>query len=219
NRYLLRRGTCLWRVHACKYGARAFNPKSSSLLYGGARFDATDADPYPFCYLALDEVTALSETLLRNKIPDQWGIRIVNRPAIAHRRISGLSLTRDLELVNLIGGQDLAAIGQDGWLVIASGPDYVQTRDWAHWLRRQADWAHGFIWSSLRDRGGLAIVLFGDRCAAAFGTDYEQILLHDVPELMVNLDDYAGAEWLNTRLEPYRAAIAYPDGEPSLPEP
>ena len=58
-----------------------------------------------------------------------------------------------------------------------------------------------------------------DRCAAAFGTDYEQILLHDVPELMVNLDDYAGAEWLNTRLEPYRAAIAYPDGEPSLPEP
>jgi hypothetical protein len=215
NHYLLRRGSCLWRVHNRKYCAQAFNSKPSDPLFGGARFDATEADPYPFCYVALDEVTALSETLLRSVPPDERGMRLLSLPEVTGRQISGLTLTQDLELVSLISGQDLAAIGQDGWLVMASGPEYAQTRGWAHWLRRQAAWAHGFIWSSLRDRGGMAVVLFGDRCAAAFGNDYERVLLHNVPELTVDLDNDAGAEWLNTRLNPYRVAVRYPDGQPA----
>ena len=108
---------------------------------------------------------------------------------MAGRQISGLSLTRDLELVSLITGQDLAAVAQDHWLVTANGPQYAQTRGWAHWLRQQAPWAHGFIWPSLRDRGGLAVVLFGDRCAARFGDEYERTMLHEIPELAVDLDD------------------------------
>jgi hypothetical protein len=212
HRYLLRRGTCLWRVHDRKYQACAFNPNPADPLFGGARFDATPADQYPFSYLALDEETALSETLLRDRVPDEWGMRVVNWPAVAGRSLSGLALTRDIELVSLISGRDLAAIGQDGWLVITSGGEYAQTRAWAHWIRRQAPWAHGLVWSSLRDRGGLAVVLFGDRCAAAFGPGYEQDLLREIPELAVELDDDAGAGWLNTRLAPYRAVIDYPPG-------
>ena len=61
----------------------------------------------------------------------------------------------------------------------------------------------------LDDRGGLAIVLFGDRCAAAFGADYQRTLLHEVPELAVDLDDEPGVEWLNERLEDWRVAVPY----------
>jgi hypothetical protein len=212
SRHVVRRGSCLWRVHHGKHEAQAFNPNPADPLFGGARFDATEADRYPFCYAALDEVTALCETLLRSVAADERGMRLLSRPAIAGRQISGLTLTRDLELVSLISGQDLAAIGQDHWLVTAAGPEYAQTRGWARWLRGQAPWAHGFIWSSLRDAGGQALVLFGDRCAAAFGADYERTLLHNVAELAVSLDGDAGIAWLNTRLVTYRVAVAYPDG-------
>lgn len=209
NRYTLHRGSCLWRVHGRKYGARAFKDKSSDPLFGGGRFDATDADSYPFCYVALDETTAVAETLLRDLPWDDGGTRRLTRAAVDQRQVSGLTLICDLELVSLITGQDLAAVAQDDWLVTVKGPEYAQTRGWAHWLRRQAPWAHGFIWSSLRDRGGLAIVLFGDRCAATFGDKYERTLLHEIPELAVDLDDSAGAEWLNRRLAPYRTAVDY----------
>ena len=70
----------------------------------------------------------------------------------------------------------------------SQGGDYEHTRKWAHWLRQQAEWAHGFVWGSLRNRGGLAVVLFGDRCAADFGPGFERTLLHEVTELTVGLD-------------------------------
>jgi hypothetical protein len=179
-------------------------------VFGGARFDATTADEYPFYYAALDQVTALAETLFRDLYPDDRGMRVLTGPARAGRAMSGLTLTRDVELVRLIDGRDLAAIGQDAWLVTASGADYAQTRAWGHWLRRQAGWAHGFIWDSLRDRGRLAVVLFGDRLAAAFGPHYERALLHEVPELAVSLDDEAETGWLSGLLEPYRVAVEPP---------
>ena len=213
NRYLLGRGSCLWRVHYRKYHARSFNTVQSDRLYGGGRFDATQSDSYPFYYAALDQGTALAEALLRDLHPDERGMRVLTGAALKERRMSGLTLTRDLALVRLIDGKDLAAIAQDAWLVTATAREYPQTRDWGHWLRRQATWAHGFVWDSLRDRGGLAIVLFGDRLTAAFGNDYERMLLHEVPELAVSLDDRAQEKCLNDLLGPYRAAI-----EPPRPE-
>jgi hypothetical protein len=210
NRHVLGRGSCLWRVHRRRYCARAFNGTPSDPLFDGARFDATATDSYPFYYAGLTEATAVTETLLRGLRPDDRGMRLLGGPALAGRQVSGLTLTRDLELVSLIDAKDLGAIGQDTWLVSASGAEYAQTRGWGHWLRGQAEWAHGFIWDSLRDRGGLAVVLFGDRLAASFGKDYERILLHEIPELAVDLDDAAGAEWLNRLLAPYRAAVEPP---------
>jgi RES domain len=210
TRYPLRRGTVIWRVHQRPYAARAFNSRLAKSLYGGARFDATSSDAYPYYYAALDEETALAETLLRGLPSDQTGHRAVPRSAVECRQISALVVTRDLELVSLITGKDLAAIGQDAWLVTSDPHDYPQTRDWGHWLRAQAKWAHGFVWNSLRDTGRQAIVLFGDRCAADFGTGYERLLLHEVTELGVDLDDAVGATWLNDRFGPYRAGIAPP---------
>lgn len=211
RRYLLRRGSCLWRVHREKYGAGAFNDRPSDPLFGGGRFDATGADPYVYCYAALDETTAVAETLLRDSPWTQDGERQLNRTAVAGRQLSGLTLTRDLELVSLITGQDLAAVAQDHWLVTADGPQYAQTRGWAHWLRQQAPWAQGLIWPSLRDLGGRAIILFGDRCAARCGDEYERTMLHEISGLTVNLDDHAGTAWLNRRLEPYYTVVDYPD--------
>jgi hypothetical protein len=127
--------------------------------------------------------------------------------ALAGRQLLGLTLTRDLNLISLISGEDLAAIGKDAWLVTGHGADYEHTRKWGHWLREQADWAHGFIWESLRNRGGLAVVLFGDRCAADFGAGYERILLHEVTELTVDLDDKDGTAWLSEVLKNYRVTI------------
>lgn len=210
NRRALGRGTCLWRVHARAYSAHAFKPVPSDLLFGGARFDSTDADPYPYWYAALDEITAVAETLLRDLHPDERGTRVLTRTHVENRKLSGLTLTRDLNLVSLLTGLDLAAVAQDAWLVTSPGHDYPQTRAWAHWLRRHAPWAHGLIWSSLRNPGRPAITLFGDRCAADFGADYESSLLHEVPELAVDLDDKAGIEWLNGLLEPYRVAVPAP---------
>lgn len=210
NRYQLRRGTTLWRVHQHQYAARAFNSRLSSTLYGGARFDATESDAYPYYYAALNDGTAIAETLLRGLPSNENGYRVVPRSAVDHRQVSALVLTRDLELVNLISGENLAAIGQDAWLVTAQPSEYPQTRDWGHWLRRQAKWAHGFVWDSLRDKRGLAIVLFGDRCSEDFGTGYERHLLHEVTELATDLDDDIGVKWLNDRLVPYRATLARP---------
>jgi hypothetical protein len=208
KRFVLRRGTTIWRVHQRPYAARAFNSRLAKSLYGGARFDATESDAYPYYYAALDDRTALAETLLRSLPSDESGYRVVPRSAVECRQISALVLTRDLELVSLISGEDLAAIGQDAWLVTAEPRDYPQTRDWAHWLRSQAKWAHGFVWDSLRDRGSRAIILFGDRCAADFDAGYERLLLHEVTDLTIDLDDVAGLAWLNDTLVRYRAAIA-----------
>jgi hypothetical protein len=210
SRRPLRHGTCLWRVHGQAYDARSFNPRLSDTLFGGARFDATDDDRYPYYYAALDENTAIAEVMLRDLAPDDYGMRALPRTAVTGRKVSCLVLTKDLQLVSLVTGRDLGAIGQDAWLVTAPAHQYPQTRAWAHWLRDHATWAHGFVWSSLRDPGSMAVVLFGDRCAADFGPDYEHALLHEVPELAVKLDDKAGADWLNRVLEPYRVAIPVP---------
>ncbi|MGD0066630.1 MAG: RES family NAD+ phosphorylase [Streptosporangiaceae bacterium] len=210
HRYLLGRGSCLWRVHDRKYCARSFKAVLADPGFGGARFDATEADKYPFYYAALDQETALAETLFRDLHPDDRGRRLLTGAALAGRQISGLTMTQDLELVSLITGEALGAIGQDAWLVNAAGSEYAQTRTWGHWIRGHAKWAHGFIWNSLRDPGRLAVVLFGDRLAAAFGRDYERRLLHEVPELAVLLDDAAGGEWMNGMLARYRVAIEPP---------
>jgi hypothetical protein len=212
RRHTLGRGVCLWRVHRQKYGATAFNTKLSDSLFGGGRFDATAEDPYLFCYAALDETTALAESVLHDDPP--WtprGDRKLGRPVVDRDQLSALAVTQDLELVSLVTGQDLAAVAQDHWLVTADGPQYAQTRGWARWLRRQAPWAEGFIWPSLRDPGGRAVILFGDRCAARFGAEYGRAMLHEIPELAVKFDSVAGTAWLNRRLAPYRAAVEYPE--------
>jgi hypothetical protein len=133
----------------------------------------------------LSDVTALAETLLRDIASDQRGYRVVPHDKALGRRISRLTLTQDLDLVSLIDGRDLGAIGQ-------------------------APTAHGLIWDSKRDRGGLALVLFGDRIAGAFGDCYENTLPREVTEAADDLGQGDGLSWVNERQRPYRAVISPP---------
>jgi hypothetical protein len=210
NRYVLRHDTELWRVHRRPHGAWQFKGEPADVLWGGARFDATDADKYPYLYAGLSPAAALGETLLRDVAPNESGDRVILNKEAAGRAISMVTLTRDLNLVSLIDAESLGVIGQDRWLVDCSGHDYAFTRDWAHWVRRQAPWSHGFIWDSKRMPGEFAIVVFGDRLARDFGDGYEQSLPGKVTGVQRNLGDRAGADWASEQLRRYGAIVSRP---------
>ncbi|MEV0701497.1 RES family NAD+ phosphorylase [Saccharopolyspora sp. NPDC050389] len=201
TRYALPADTTLFRLHDRKRHAAEFKPAQAGNAPGG-RFDGTTTDPFPSYYAGLHVTTALAEVLLRNIGFGGNGQRLIRRTQIAERRLSAVRTARELTLVSLLTGPDLAAVAQDSWLVDADGKDaYAQTRDWAAWIRAQAEWADGLIWPSKRDTGNPAVVLFGDRCGAD-GLDGEE------PELQIDLDTPIGEAWLGKMLKPYRAAVA-----------
>jgi hypothetical protein len=200
--YTLAAGTTLWRVHSRRYGPHQFNPCGRDDHFGGGRFDSVSSDPYPYYYASLTETTALTETLLRGLLFDDKGYRMLQRHAIEGRCVSAVRTTRPLFLVNLLTGTDLAAAAQDEWLIKAEGgAAYTQTRAVGRWLRGQAEWGQGFIWSSLRDPGSPTLVLFGDRCRDPFEKGSGD---------QVDLDDEAGAKWLAAMLAPYRVTVRPP---------
>jgi hypothetical protein len=202
NSWVLAAGTRVWRVHGKSRGGGDFKPIAADAHFGGGRFDSIESDPYPFLYAALDHQTALLETLVRGIPFDDKGHRLIRRAAIAGYRIAAFEVAQDLTLLSLRTTPDLAAACQDEWLVQAAPRDYPQTRRWAQWLRSQAPWAQGFIWSSRRDIGRESVVLFGDRCPGG--------VLGFEPGSSVDLDDTDGAKWLNTNLAPYRISVKPP---------
>jgi hypothetical protein len=198
----LRAGAVLWRVHRRSRGVCEFKALESDQVFGGGRFDSTDNDPYSFLYAATDQDTALLETLVRGIPFDHRGWRRIRRVNVAAQRLSPLQTTRELTLISLLTAADLAAVRQDEWLVQADPPAYPQTRRWGHWLRAQADWADGFVWPSRRNLGHRAFVLFGDRRPDG--------ALREKPGEATDLDDVAGADWLNDRLARYRVRVSRP---------
>lgn len=199
---MLAAGALLWRVHRQRRQAAAFKPVGSDAHFGGGRFDSTTGSPYPYLYAAFDQETALLETLVRGIPFDDRGRRLIRRATVAGYRMSAIRVTCDLKLMSLVSTRDLAAACQDEWLVHAGPAEYPQTRRWGQWLREQAPWAQGFRWPSRWHLGHDALILFGDRCPAG--------ALAGVPGTAMDLDDRAGAAWLNERLAPYRIRIMPP---------
>jgi hypothetical protein len=156
---------------------------------------------YPYTYLALDDLTALAETLLRG-----LSFRSPRRPVpwvkVSGRELVLLETTATLRLISLVSAADLAAAWQDTWLVHTEASDYGLTRCWGHWLRDSAPATDGLIWRSKRQPDGLAVLLFGDRDAAA--------CLTSGPYPPRALDDPAGLEWLNRRLSLLNTYVAAP---------
>jgi hypothetical protein len=211
NRYRLPEGSQLWRVQDQRRGAAEFKRVPADKHFGGGRFDATDDDPYPYLYAAVTATTALAETLVRSLPFGRGRQRILPRKAVAGRRLCLLEVTAELRLVSLLTHADLSAVKQDEWLVQSDPRDYAFTRRWAHWLRSQAPWAQGLIWSSRRDLGEQSVVLFGDRCP-------DQALRAVSPDCQ-DLDDLAGAASLNALLAPYRVQIRPPRAASCTPPP
>ncbi|MFC6082586.1 RES family NAD+ phosphorylase [Sphaerisporangium aureirubrum] len=204
NRSLLPAGTPLWRVHHRAVRADRFTRPRAPEYRGGGRFDGTAlTDPYHFYYAGLDASTALAEVLLRDLPFGADGRRVLPRAGVDERLASRLHTTRPLALISLVTGPDLAAVAQDDWLVRAEPHDYPRTRRWARWMRGQAPWAQGLLWSSKRDTGKRVVMLFGDRVPGH--------VLSDPPARAVDLGGSDGTRWVNAVLAPYRTAVAARD--------
>ncbi|MFF9527048.1 RES family NAD+ phosphorylase [Streptomyces achromogenes] len=194
-------GTSLFRVHASALAGAAFNPVPAGRLYGGGRFDATEDRPYTYLYAGLAPAAAVCESLLRSvPFAADGGPRLLPRTGIARKRCTFLRLATDVTVVSLMSGADLAAVGQDSWLVQAEAAEYPWTRNWGHWIRDRTEaWAQGFVWPSKREPADRVVILFGDRCATDTVTECAPAVDFGTPD---------GEDWLNTVLAPYHARLA-----------
>jgi hypothetical protein len=167
------------------------------------RFDPTPDCPFPYCYAAFDDLTAICEVLLRD-VSFMGPYRYVPKKAIEGFQLMILETLRPLWLVKLMDAADLAAAGQDSWLIHAESADcYDITRRWAHWLRDSKapegnGPAAGIVWRSKREPAGRAVLLFGDRTA-------ESVVYS--PFGVRPLDIGEGREWLTRRLDLLRTRI------------
>ncbi|MCD9195276.1 RES family NAD+ phosphorylase [Streptomyces albireticuli] len=206
--HTLAAGTRLWRLHLNRYEAAEFNPRLAHEFFRGSRFDATEKDPYPYLYAALDPVTALSEVLLRSVgYDDATGFRLVPWAQASRYHLSVLRTTAELALVDLTTAEGLAAVWQDAWLVDCEEEDYDKTRYWARLIREHCARADGLLWQSKRCRPRTALQLFGDRCGPG--------PLRSEPGVTLRLDAEEDVREVNALLEPLRARISLP--APSAP--
>jgi hypothetical protein len=157
-------GTRLCRVHEAGLAPTAFGAMLAPADGPGGRFDATEADPYPYLYAADDESTAIDEALLRDHPAAAIEAWMLPRAAVRNRCLSWLETTRPLRLVALRSEPELAAVGQDEWLVTASARASDRTRAWGHAIRRFSPRARGFAWPSRRHPQSCTLyIFFGDR--------------------------------------------------------
>ncbi len=202
-------GSFLWRITKASSRAASGPPSLFRELPAdlgsydprwAGRFDPTPECPYSYCYAAFDDLTAISEVLLRD-VGFAGPERFLTERDVAGRRLTILETRKALWLVSLVDAADLAAACQDSWLVHAGSPEYRITQRWAHWLRGSVapdgTEAAGLTWVSKRAPGGRAALLFGDRCA-------ESVLSSSFGERPL---DGAGLDWLNLRLSLLRTSV------------
>ena len=182
-----------------------FNPTVAHHWLRGGRFDATPDDPFGFLYAADDDATAVSEVLLRDLPLDQRGARLLPRVLLRNLRIGWLTTTRDIRLVNLRSGRDLAAIGQDTWLTAGPASEFELTRAWTSAIRDWAAWCGGLTWRSHREPEGFAYVLFEDRVPDGYPVEVSS----GVPLTgeAQRLNDGIGRLYVERILESYRVAL------------
>ena len=203
--FLLPAGTRLTRIHSAPFVVTDFNPTIARHPLRGGRFDATLDDQYGFLYAADDDATAVSEALLRDLPLDERGARLLPRVQLKNLRIGWLTTSRDLQLVDLRSGRNLAAIGQDVWLTVGPAKDYELTRAWASAIRAWAPWCSGLTWRSHREPAGFVCVLFEDRMPDACLSEVSTgVPLRDEEQ---RLDVGIGRIFIERLLATYRVAL------------
>lgn len=202
-------GTILHRVHRRSRPAATFNPTRVDHHFGGTRFDSTKNDCYSYLYAAPSAETALVESLLKELPTDNGAPRAVSWSAIEDRRLSQLELLTDVTLLSLLDRRATSAVGQGTWLMHAETPDYPFTRRWGHWLREQATWAQGLVWTSKQNHPEATAVLFGDRFGQLLGKDVNEVL-RPVSGTAIDLDGTPGVSWLDRVLGEYCARVGAP---------
>jgi hypothetical protein len=139
-------GSEIVRVHHRRFGATDFNAPRALPL----------GDPVvPTLYAARDDHTAIVEALF-DDVP-LHGTRQLARAALAERFLSRLTALRELRLITV----------RDRELIEAPTSGYRSSSDWAEALHDAAADADGLTWMARRGTERPAMVLFGDRIAAA----------------------------------------------------
>ncbi|GGV70138.1 hypothetical protein GCM10010294_27910 [Streptomyces griseoloalbus] len=202
-RTVLPAGSLIWRCHGHRYGAAQFNPRPAHEFFKGNRFDATERDPYPYLYAALDPVAALAEVFLRSVEFDSGsGVRLIPWAQASRYRLSALRTTEDITLLDLTTAEGLASVWQDEWLIDCEEREYDKTRYWVQVMRQHCADAQGLRWTSKRCRPRAAVQFFGDRGAPCPADQ--------APEESWRLDSREGLERANRLLSPLRSVISAP---------
>ncbi|NYV77370.1 RES family NAD+ phosphorylase [Streptomyces sp. UH6] len=201
-------GTLVWRCHSEEYGPVEFNPNPAHLYFKGNRFDATERDPYPYLYAALEPLTALAEVFLRSVEFDGPGaVRRIPWAQASRYLLTAVRTTADVRLVDLTTAEGLATVWQDEWLVDCEHREYDKTRYWVQVIREHCSSAQGLRWVSKRCRPREAVQFFGDRgepFAGARGA-----------EARYRLGRTADVREVNRMLSRLRAVISVSDGSDS----
>jgi hypothetical protein len=161
-------------VHSSEFAATSFNPRPAKSPFKGGRFDGTPEDSCSFLYAAEEDAAAVAEALLRD-VPFDQQPRLLERARIKNRCLSWIRSTRDLHLVRLVDGEDLAQVDQDIWLVTCESNQYQSTRVWAQAIRRWAPWCEGLVWRSRREPRSLVYIFFEDRMGPE-GSPFEGVV-------------------------------------------
>lgn len=153
---VLEAGTQLWRVHG-DHPPQTFNPTAQTSILAGGRFD-TYLGNYAYTYLGADRDAGIAEVIARD-LPVDGPARLVPRALLRGRRLSSVTVTRDLRIL-VLHGAALSQVGADINLT-KSGPDqYIYTREFAHRLLELLPTVDGFRYRCRHDEDRIAYVLF-----------------------------------------------------------
>ena len=156
------KGKTIFRVHPDAYGSAQFNPSPT----GNARFSPfvnAAGNVIPTIYAGTTLDCALMETVFHD-VPFAAGPKMWSKTShVAGKVYSQLSLSRDLDLIDLsaISLHKLGISRKD--LIECDGSQYPETRAWALALHDKHPDAEGLTWTSRQADPERAIVLFEDR--------------------------------------------------------
>ena len=153
------------RIHLKIYGSSEFNPGPK----GNARFSpikASDGASIPTLCGGTTFDCAAMETVFHD-VPFAAGLKTFDKQKLIDQVYSQVTPRRDLNLVDL-STTALRKLGvQRNELIDTEKDKYPDTRKWDEAIYAACSDAEGLCWVSRQDDRALAVVLFGDRLAAA----------------------------------------------------
>jgi hypothetical protein len=139
----------------------SFNPRASPARFRPVR--AKSGSVVPTMYAADGVDPALSETIFHD-LPVSAGPKHLPRSLLEPRGFARLRIGRPLRLVQL-RGYGLRRVGATHGELIETGPShYPATTAWGQAAYDHATGFDGLLWMSRQYAGGIAVMLFGDRC-------------------------------------------------------
>ncbi len=163
NLYGLQSGTTLHRVHDERFEADAFNPCEGAKTRFTHLHDK-DGKCIPTAYAATTLDGAAFETIFRG-IPDRY--QAMPRQMLEDRMVSAVQPVRPFRLIPLFTPELRAWDLDQGLVFTPSAESYGFCRKLGFLAWRDNPDADGLIWASVQDSGAHAMLLFGDRIAAA----------------------------------------------------